>query len=174
MGTKNDRPSQTEPWEWDTYRTGSTQPPKSHGGLIAFLLGLTIFFCGVATALGLMNITFAPAAQESPLSVSFSRGGVTSAPTPSGLGVQGQAVDTFWQYFSDLPQGIYITRVFGQAEKLGISVGDILLSVNDVSVPSWELLQQVLSAQSAGSNICLQIYRDGRLQEFTFTLQKEE
>ncbi len=174
MGIKNDRPSQQEPWEWDTYRTGSTQPPKSHGGLIAFLLGLTIFFCGVATALGLMNITFAPAiVQDSPLSVSFSRG-VTSAPTPSGLGVQGQTVDTFWQHFSDLPQGIYITRVFGQAEKLGISAGDILLSVNDVSVPSWEHLQQILSTQSAGSNLCLRIYRDGCQQEFTFTFQQGE
>ena len=43
-------------WDQDTYQTGSTRPPKSHGGLIAFLLGLVIFLSGISTVLGLMNI----------------------------------------------------------------------------------------------------------------------
>ena len=42
--------------EQTTYQTGSTQPPKHSSGIIAFLLGLVIFLCGISTALGLMNI----------------------------------------------------------------------------------------------------------------------
>ena len=46
----------TDPWERDTYQTGSTQPPKSHGGIIAVLVVLVIFLCGVVTIMTLMNI----------------------------------------------------------------------------------------------------------------------
>jgi len=45
-----------EPWNQDTYRTGSTKPPKSHGGLIAALLVLVILLCGIITILGIVNI----------------------------------------------------------------------------------------------------------------------
>ena len=47
---------QWETWAQRTYRTGGTQPPKSSGGLIAFLLVVIIFLCGISTALGMMNI----------------------------------------------------------------------------------------------------------------------
>ena len=46
----------TDPWDQGTYQTGSTQPPKSRGGLIAVLLVLVIFLCGVVTIMTLMNI----------------------------------------------------------------------------------------------------------------------
>lgn len=39
-----------------SYRTGSTQPPKKHRGMIALLLVLMIFLCGIASALGLLNV----------------------------------------------------------------------------------------------------------------------
>ena len=45
-----------EPWNRGTYQTGSTQPPKSHGGLIAVLLALVIFLGGISSALGILNI----------------------------------------------------------------------------------------------------------------------
>ena len=45
-----------EPWEQDTYQTGSTQPPKSRGGLVAVLLILVIFLAGLTSILGIMNI----------------------------------------------------------------------------------------------------------------------
>ena len=56
--------------EPDYYETGSTRPPKSHGGLIAFLLILVIFLGGVSSALGLLNIQLL--SQQ------------TNAPDPSG------------------------------------------------------------------------------------------
>ena len=46
----------TDPWDRGTYQTGSTQPPKSHGGLIAVLLVMVIFLCGVVTIMTVMNI----------------------------------------------------------------------------------------------------------------------
>ncbi len=43
-------------WDNGVYGTGPTRPPKSHGGLIAFMLILIIFLCGIITLLGVMNV----------------------------------------------------------------------------------------------------------------------
>lgn len=62
-----------EPWDRDFYETGSTKPPKSHGGAVAVLLIAVILLCSAATALGIMNIKLYRKLQEDP-SVSFSAG----------------------------------------------------------------------------------------------------
>ena len=51
--TTEDRP---EPWEQSFYQTGSTCPPKSRSGIVAFLLAAVIFLGGIVSALGLLNI----------------------------------------------------------------------------------------------------------------------
>ncbi len=43
-------------WDDSVYGTGPTQPPKSRGGLLALLLILIIFLCGIVTVLGVLNI----------------------------------------------------------------------------------------------------------------------
>ena len=43
-------------WEQDSYQTGSTNPPKNRGGLIAGLCVAVILLLGVISALGVMNI----------------------------------------------------------------------------------------------------------------------
>lgn len=48
--------NQKDPWEPGMYETGRTRPPKSHGGLIAILLVVVIFLCGLVSALGVVNI----------------------------------------------------------------------------------------------------------------------
>lgn len=45
-----------EPWDPDYWQTGSTEPPKSRGGLLALLLILIIFLCGIITVLGILNV----------------------------------------------------------------------------------------------------------------------
>ena len=45
-----------DPWDRDCYETGSTNPPKNRGGLIAVLLIAVIFLGGIASALGLLNV----------------------------------------------------------------------------------------------------------------------
>ena len=53
---QNPNHSPYEPWNQDTYRTGSTRPPKKRWGLIAVLLTLVILLAGLSTILGLANI----------------------------------------------------------------------------------------------------------------------
>ena len=45
-----------DPWDRDSYETGSTRPPKSKRGLLALILVAGILIGGVMTALGGMNI----------------------------------------------------------------------------------------------------------------------
>ena len=47
---------ENDPWNQGIYRTGSTRPPKSHGGIIAVLLVLLILLSGIITILGVVNI----------------------------------------------------------------------------------------------------------------------
>ena len=64
-----------DPWENGVYETGRTKPPKNHGSLIAVLLVVVIFLCGLVSVLGVVNIRlFAqlnalPDPQEDPLSI---------------------------------------------------------------------------------------------------------
>lgn len=43
-------------WDDSVYGTGRTDPPKSRGGLVALMLILVIFLCGVITVLGILNV----------------------------------------------------------------------------------------------------------------------
>ena len=43
-------------WDDSVYGTGRTEPPKSRGGLVALLLILVIFLCGIVTVLGILNV----------------------------------------------------------------------------------------------------------------------
>ena len=52
----NDRNPNIEPWDRDSYETGSTRPPKSRGGLIAVLLIAVIVLLGITTVMSIMNI----------------------------------------------------------------------------------------------------------------------
>ena len=52
----NDHNHNMDPWDRDSYETGSTRPPKSHGGIIAVLLIAVSILLGVSTVMGLLNI----------------------------------------------------------------------------------------------------------------------
>ena len=57
--SKNYKPKyarEEEPWEENSWQTGSTNPPKSRGGLVAVLLVLVIFLSGIVTVLGILNV----------------------------------------------------------------------------------------------------------------------
>ena len=49
--------TEVDPWDRGTYQTGSTTPPKSHGGIIAIGLVLAIFLMGVVSILAVMRIS---------------------------------------------------------------------------------------------------------------------
>ena len=60
-------------WDDSVYGTGRTDPPKNRGGLIALLLILLIFLCGIITVLGILNIklTHKLQSRQEELSISF-------------------------------------------------------------------------------------------------------
>ncbi len=76
--------SDPDPWEADSWQTGSTQPPKSRGGMIALMLILIIFLCGIITVLGILNIRLfreLKIQEENELSISFTTGETEPAET---------------------------------------------------------------------------------------------
>ena len=80
--------SDPDPWDNGSWQTGSTQPPKSRGGLIALMLILIIFLCGIITVLGILNIKLFQKLQvqdENELSMSFTVGQTETAETISAV-----------------------------------------------------------------------------------------
>lgn len=158
--------------EEQTYQTGSVTPPKKYNGIIAFLLVLVIFLCGVSTALGLMNIrlfrqlTEANTSEECAVAFSGSAQSDSSLgdtdTTDFSLGFTGQGVPDFWQHYYDLPQGIYITEVHGGvAASSGFLAGDVLISLDGIPVPNTETLQSVLETFVPGEALYAVICRNG-------------
>ena len=61
-------------WDESVYGTGRTEPPKSRGGVIALMLILIIFLCGIVALLGILNIRLFRQLQiqkEEELAISF-------------------------------------------------------------------------------------------------------
>ena len=169
---------QWEAWAQQTYRTGGTQPPKNHGGIIAFLLALVIFLCGISTALGLMNIRLfrqlTTLSNEEASPVIFSQAKESAEDIfESPLGFHGQEVSPFWQNYHDLPQGIYVTEVFpgSNACKQGVLPGDVLIAINHVSVPDTVTLQQLLSACQVGDSVLATFIREDQTIDLTLVLE---
>lgn len=167
-------------WDQDTYQTGSTRPPKSHGGLIAFLLGLVIFLCGISTALGLMNIklfqqlTAAEAETASSIAFAYSAEDPTQydeAAVPFALGFSGQTVPDFWNLYQDIPQGFYITDVLkdSEAAKRGMIPGDIILQVDGIRITDSDGLSSLLDQYQSQSSVRITLFRDQ--QEMIITLR---
>ena len=45
-----------DPWDRGTYQTGYTRPPRRSRGLVALLLVIIIFLCGIVSILTMLNI----------------------------------------------------------------------------------------------------------------------
>ena len=169
---------QWETWAQQTYRTGGTQPPKTHGGLIAFLLALVIFLCGVSTALGFMNVRLfrqlSEASHQETAPVSFSRAEAALAMEDGApFGFLGQTVPEFWRNYRDLPPGVYITDVIhgSDASAQGVHPGDIVIALEDIPVPDLETLQMLAQEIPPGETVRIRIFRAGQEMELSILLQ---
>jgi len=161
------------------YRTGDTHPPKSRGGVIAFLLALVIFLSGISTALGFMNIRLfqklsdMEATQPSP--VAFSH---REAFEPSHnavqypLGFAGQEVSDFWQTYHQLPQGIYVVEVVREDAR-ELLPGDILTHIGDTEIIGAEDFDTLLKTYQPGEQVDVLVYRDGTQLHITLTIQED-
>lgn len=82
------RNNSIDPWDRDSYETGSTCPPKNRRGIIALLLGAVIFLVGIVSALSLLNIRLSDRLEQNadptgPLFFATDPTGVTQAANPT-------------------------------------------------------------------------------------------
>lgn len=171
---KND---QFEPWESNTYRTGSTTPPKAHSGLVAILLVLVVFLAGLVSILSLLNIRLFSAfyetqhQQEVPLSLEIGDNHKESllpgeaepvaASDNKSIGIMGDAVTPVYQKHFQLPKGLFITHVVehSTADEQGIQEGDVLISLENMAITDEDSLKTFLDSRSLGEECTALIYR---------------
>ena len=86
------------------------------------------------------------------------------------LGITGQTISTFYQVYYRMPAGILITAVDedSDAAAKGIRRGDILMTLDGVTVSSLDVLEQITYASTVGEELTATVYRDG--QEYTLTI----
>ena len=88
------------------------------------------------------------------------------------LGVTGERVSSFYQFYYRLPQGLYITEVQkgSAADSVGIEPGDILISIDSVAITGSDVLKTVLYGYNPGDQIQVIIYRNNRQYSVLVTL----
>ncbi len=171
------------------YRTGRTQPKKSHRGAIALLLILVIFLGGIISALGLLNIRISQwLSKETPATapVSFSQSmengtpGIPCLPEDTELsmeleGMQCQELNLPCQRMYGLPPGLYVAAVENgsRAQALGIVPGDVLTSFDGTPVSQLEQLQELLNTNLTSLQVEIVTYRNGQHNRLTLTIEKE-
>ena len=91
---RNSNEMNSESWDSGVYGTGPAEPPKCRNGLIALLLVMIIFLCGIITVLGVLNIRLFSQLKvkqsEQELAMSFSQ----QNPVETGEAAAEEALDT--------------------------------------------------------------------------------
>ena len=92
------------------------------------------------------------------------------------LGIDGEALSTFYQHYYRMPAGLYITAVerSSDAYTKGIEDGDILISVNGTRVISMDDLKAVLYECEVGQTVQTVIYRAGQQYQVELTLAEDK
>ena len=188
---KHNEQQYRDPLEQEYYGTGSTQPPKDRGGLIAILLVAVILLGGTCSALGIINLHLLRqlAQQQEPLGTLnvFDPYASHSCPTDIGesadsivftqLDLDGQTVSDFDRRFYQLPQGVLVTDVHhsGAADQAGIHAGDVITKLGDYTIQTQEELAAALENCPVGTAITVEFYRHqtGKTQTTPITLPEE-
>ena len=168
----------------DTYRTGSTNPPKSYQGTVAVLLILVTVLSSIVTVLGMMNIRLWNILESRKIQDSALAGEdqialaeVCGEPIPieEGIGVWGmtcQDISELYRSYNGWPSGLYIAQVEPDsiAQKGNILAGDILVAVNGKAVVFREELEQAAQDTAPGTQLTLTVYRDDTQLELIITV----
>jgi hypothetical protein len=183
---------QFEPWEPNTYRTGSTTPPKAHSRLVAILLVLVVFLAGLVSILSLLNIRLFSTFYESqlqkevPLSLEIGHYPeddlIPGEPEPvsasgnKSIGIQGDTVTPVYQKHFKLPEGLFITYVDEQstAHRQGVQEGDVLISLEGVPITGEDSLEAFLEAHAPGEECTALVYRRDTDEQLRVTLTIEQ
>lgn len=148
--------------EEKTYRTGDVKPPKNYRQVITLLLLLVLFLGCLVSALGFANIRLFQLLEEKeqPL-LSFGRSlsaQPESAQAYPVLGLTGSYLTPLEQEYFSLPAGIYVVS----ASHPLLQVGDVVISINDTDLSREEACDQVLSGLQPGTELTLEVLRNGR------------
>ncbi len=178
-----------DPWEQDSYQTGSTQPPKSRGGLVAVLFVTVILLCGITTALGVMNVRLFKKLQDNHAPMAFYPAATSdtksTAETPTANHGSGEAqpeldvlcetVSPRDQCYYDLPAGVLVVHAAeaGPAAKAGIKESDIITRCNGADVKSVEELTAALEHCQPGQPVDMTLYRHRTKSELSVTVTLE-
>ena len=103
----------------------------------------------------------------------ISQGYVSGRPT---LGLEGESLSSFDQYYYRLPAGLYITNVdrSSDAAAKGIEEGDILLSVNGANVTTMDALNGAVYNLDVGDTVEVVIYRSGKQYRVSLTVTEDK
>jgi len=103
----------------------------------------------------------------------ISQGYVSGRPA---LGISGESVSSFYQFYYNLPAGLYITGLDPESDaaKKGIEEGDILISVADSRIITQEDLSAALSGREVGDTVRIIIFRSGRQYSADLTLHESK
>ena len=99
----------------------------------------------------------------------ITQGYVSGRPT---LGIEGEALSSFYQHYYRMPAGLYITNVIpgSDAEAKGIENGDMLLSLDSQRITSMDDLKSILYDREVGETVEVIIYRKGERYQVPLTL----
>jgi membrane-associated protease RseP (regulator of RpoE activity) len=193
-----------DPWDQGFYQTGSTNPPKSHSGLVAFLLIAVIFLAGIASFLGFMNIrlfsalkeqsggnvpmalhpnvktsqppTVSSTAPDAPTNYAEPEYSQSPAPKQIGMGFTGEPISALYQYYYHLPEGMFITEVIegSNAAMQGLTSGDILVTLDGKMVTTADELTTFLYDYQVGDTMEAVVYRSNQYHTITLTVEEVE
>ena len=99
----------------------------------------------------------------------ITQGYVSGRPT---LGIEGEALSSFYQHYYRLPAGLYITHVDpgSDAEAKGIQDGDMLLSLEGQRITDMDDLKSILYDMEVEQVVEVIIYRAGERYKVPLTL----
>lgn len=88
------------------------------------------------------------------------------------LGITGESISDFYQFYYRLPKGLYITEVSqgSSAEAAGLEVGDILISIDNTYITTSQALETLLYGYIPGDTMQAVIYRSGKQYRVTLTV----
>ena len=99
----------------------------------------------------------------------ISQGYVSGRPT---LGLEGEMVSTFYQYYYRLPEGMIITSIEADsdANAKGLQTGDIILVAGGRQITSVSVFEEVVNGAQVGDQITVLLYRSGREYSVVLTV----
>lgn len=91
------------------------------------------------------------------------------------LGIGGIEVDSDTAKANNLTEGIYVKTLenFSAAEKAGIKVGDVIIKADGQEVKTMDELNEIKNQKEIGDTMTLTIWRNGKTQDITVTLQEQ-